>query len=136
MDEQVLLEESGVTVTRARLVAAGRSYDLNGVTSVDCKKRFPNRVWPILFMVAGLFIFLQTVFRDAPGVITGFGIILLAWWWLRRIEPTFYVVLKTDAGDTKAMQSDDERWTNRVVTALRAAIKARESSPSEPTAIR
>ena len=130
MDEQVLLDESGVTVTRARLVAAGRSYDLNGVTSVDYSKRFPNRVWPIIFIVAGLFIFLQTVFRDAPGVITGFGIMLMAWWWLQRIEPTFYVVLKTEAGEIPAMESDDERWTNRVVTALRDAIKARESSSS------
>ena len=45
--------------------------------------------------------------------------------WFRALKRTFYIVLHTAGDESRALESKDEGWIDRVVAALNQAIIAR-----------
>ena len=125
-EEEVLLQEAGVTVTKTRFIIPSQTYAMAGVTSVRALYDDPSRKWPIIAILFGALIMLGGFGSETPiGGLLGVAIIVGGVLWLRALKRTFYIVLHTAGDESRALESKDEAWIDRVVVALNEAIVAR-----------
>lgn len=125
MSEKVFLDEGEVKVTQARFIVPAQTYAMAGITSVASLKQDPSRKRPNRVMIIG---FIATLWGFSVSVSAGvIGLLVLAagmaWWLLQK--PTYYVVLHSASGESRALKSKNGEWIARVVTALNDAIVAR-----------
>lgn len=116
MDEKVFFERDQVKVTNARFIVGGQTFAMKNITSVQADVTKPNRLWPILLVVLGLFIWTK---GSAPAGITFFaaGLIILA---TQRTK--YHVTLRSAGGETKALTSQQHKYVADVVAALNESI--------------
>jgi hypothetical protein len=124
MAEQTFFDEAGVTVTNARFIASGRTFAVNGITSVSLYNITPRRTGPIAFFVIAFLILIGG--SGGSGsiigalVLAGIGVL----YWLS--EPVRYSVrLMTASGESDAFTARDEFLIERIVRAVNDAIVAR-----------
>lgn len=120
-DEKVFLAEQGVTVTTTRFVVASQIFTMAGVASVTFKKINPSRVVPIIFLVIGLLLLsagTASIWTVLLFVVPGLALLVYQ-------RPKFAIVLTSASGETRALESKDEDFVRRVVSALNSAIIAR-----------
>jgi len=128
MNEQTFLNAEDIVVTNARFVVSGKTYAMNGVTSVRFGQKDPRRWGPILlFLYGGVnllpgLLHSEFMFVAVPAALLFMGPAIF--WWTRQ-KPVYSVVLTTAAGEAQALSSKDESLVRRVVDALNSAIIAR-----------
>jgi hypothetical protein len=124
MPEQTFLDEESVQVTTTRFIVRGKTFPVNGITSVSLHRSNPQRGGPIiLFLLAigcGLNFRTHWGFILAAAIFAVFGL----WWWVT--EPIWFSVrLVTASGESDAFKSKSEALIQRIVHALNEAIVAR-----------
>jgi len=113
-EEQVFLNEGGVTVTNARFIVPSQTYAMSGITSVKSYEKTPSRKGPLTLIIIG---FIVTLYKLGAIIFIILGVI---WWIFQKIE--YQVRLSTASGEATALKSKDADWIIRVVNALNEAI--------------
>jgi hypothetical protein len=108
MAEQNFFEQGEIKITSARAIFGGSTYVLNAITSVRNYELKPERTWPVILMIAGLFCFFTTTIIGA------------VWWFLQK--PEYAVLLSSASGETCAFVTKDKPLADRVVIAINEAI--------------
>ena len=122
MSEQTFLNEGGIHVTNARFIAKGRTYAVNGITSVCSYEIKPRRGAVVACALIALIAFFQ---GSSGGVMV--GLLFLAFTvigWLAN-PPTYSVHLMTASGESDAFTTKDPSLVGRIVHAINEAIVAR-----------
>ncbi|MDC1205660.1 DUF6232 family protein [Candidatus Pacebacteria bacterium] len=121
--EKSFYNSDDVTVTSARLLAAGETYAMSGVTSVKMRKEEPSRKGPVVLGVIGA-LFLIPVFAEGEfgGLLWAAVLIGLAAFWWKRKKNMYHVVLRTASGESQAYHSHDETQISGIVEAINNAI--------------
>ena len=118
VDEQVFLNESGISVSNSRVMSVGQTYAMSGITSAKTLKKTPSRTAPIVLIVIGL---LSLAAGESTIV---FGLILLAGgiaWWVMS-KPDYSVLLTSASGVANAYTSKDKEFVSKIVGAVNNAI--------------
>ena len=98
MQEQVFLQENGVTVTQARFVVPDRTFAMQGINSVAHDVLRRSKKSPIILIVIGVIMVLISfsLLPDSGGIVLmliGLGAIALGVVWFRALTPYHRVVL-------------------------------------------
>ncbi len=129
MDDQVFLDENDVTVTRDQLVVAGASFRIREIRRVGVTKRRRSRLLPILLAMVGLAMWIPDTEAWWIGY-AGLVVVAVAWVWVRKIKTNHRIILDTLNGEMTALETQDERWTEKIVKAVRDAMAARQQPRS------
>lgn len=108
MSEEVFFERGDIKVTSARVIFGAQTYALSGVTSVRNTEIKPEKLWPIILIVVGLFLCV------IPSII---GII-----WLVKMKTEYAVTFATAGGEVRAFTSQDGALVTEIVNAINNAI--------------
>jgi Family of unknown function (DUF6232) len=123
MPEQTFLNESGIQVTNARFIAKGRTYAVNGITSVSLYENKPRRIVAIVCAGIAGYAFLQGSSSGALIIGLIFLASAIADWFMNR--QTYSVRLMTASGESDAFTAKDRSQVERIVQALNEAIVCR-----------
>ena len=119
MSETVFFDENNVKVTNARFIANGQTYAMSGVTSVRSTMAPAEIKGYLIGIAVGL---LMLIALDGAAKLIGVVIAGLAGWMLMNAKSTHWVTLVTAAAESRALESKDEGFINKVVEALNDAI--------------
>lgn len=124
MEEETILSESNVVVTRSRFMTPGSTYAMSGITSVKASTERPVK-GPLILIVLGVLVLLGGAMGRQAGAIV-MSLILIAggfFWLLKGVK--YIVLLSSASGEVKALVSRDSRFIGRVIDALNQAIVRR-----------
>jgi len=121
MPEQTFLNEGGIQVTNARFIAKGRTYAVNGITSVSLYEIKPRSAGVIACVIIAAVAFSQGGNGALVGLI--FLAFAIASWFMN--PQTYSVRLMTASGESDAFTAKDRLQVERIVQALNEAIVAR-----------
>ena len=100
MQEQVFLQEKGVTVTNVRFVVPGQTFAMQGVASIAHHVEEPSKVFPVIMVVIGVVLTLLSFgLSSEPGssrivlLLVGSGVIALGIVRFRALKPYHSIVL-------------------------------------------
>ena len=99
-EEQVFLNEGGVTVTNARFIVPSQTYAMSGITSVKTYEKTPSRNGPIILIVIGVLMALGGK-QEAIGAVVFVLVLAVVWWIFQKIE--YQVRLSTASGEANAL---------------------------------
>lgn len=122
MEETTIMKEGDVTVTNARLIFAGQTYAMSGVTSVKMFEQKASKAPAIFAFLIGGGLLLS---MSMGGFIFGALLCAAGYWLWKAAKNTYQVRLATSSGEATALSSKDRPWIERVVTAINDAIVAR-----------
>ncbi len=121
---RTFFQEGDVAVTSGRLCAAGQSYTLNSVRSVEIFREAPPMAGPVVMAVAGV-LSISAVLGEAGAraVLVGAALLVAAGVWWRQKKPSFGIRLHTPDGEATAVESRDPACVERVAAALDEAMQ-------------
>lgn len=121
MDEKIFLNENGTRVTNARFITPAQTYAMSGVTSVKKDVKPGSRVIAVVLALIGVFVLLASSGRAGSVV---FGLISLCGGvYLACVtKEIYFVVIHSASGESRAMQSKDKGFIDRVIEALNDSI--------------
>ena len=122
MNEKTFFNANGISVTNARVVIAGQTYAMSGITSVRAIEEKPSRKGSIILGIIGI-IFL--LIGQSSTIIIGIIGIALAVVWFILTKPTYHIGLVSASGESKALNSKDSAYISKIVNAINEAIIAR-----------
>ncbi|MBA3353815.1 MAG: hypothetical protein H0U23_15580 [Blastocatellia bacterium] len=103
MPEQIFLDEDEIKVTNARFITKGRTYAVNGITSVSLYEVKPRRAGVIVCAIIALIALSQGYNGVLVGVIF-IGLAVVGWF----MNPqTYSVRLMTASGESDAFTTKD-----------------------------
>lgn len=117
-DEQVFLNDRGVSVSNSRMMYEGQTYAMSGITSVKSFEKKPSRTGPIILIVIGVF-----MLAAGKSAIIGALFFLgggIAWWVAQKSD--YSVLLTSASGEAKAYNSKDGDFVGKIVNAVNEAI--------------
>jgi hypothetical protein len=117
-EEQVFLNEGGVSVSNSRMMYEGQTYAMSGITSVKTFEKTPSRKGPIVLIVIGLLMLAAGKSALVLGLLLLAGGI--AWWVISK--PDYSVLLTSASGEAKAYSSKDKEFVSKIVGAVNNAI--------------
>jgi len=117
-NEQVFLDERGVSVSNSRMMYEGQTYAMSGITSVKSFEKKPSRIIPVILIIIGLIV----MAAGGGGIAVGLLLIAggIALWILMKAD--YSVVLTSSSGEAKAYTSKDRDFVTRVISAVNEAI--------------
>ncbi|MGB5158067.1 MAG: DUF6232 family protein [Desulfobacterales bacterium] len=117
-EEQIFLNENGVSVSNSRMMYEGQTHAMSGITSVKSFENKPSRKGPIILIVIGIL-----ALAGGKNTIIGALIFLgggIAWWIAQKAE--YSVLLTSASGEAKAYTSKDGDFVRKIVNAVNEAI--------------
>lgn len=121
--ETVIFNEGNVTVTDVRFITPHETYAMSGVTSVRKLREEPRRAGMLSLGLVGV-IFAAFGPNLAMHVI-GVFVVIAAFAAAASQKPTFFIVIKTASGESRAVISKSSEFIDRVVGAVNDAIVVR-----------
>ncbi|MCE5280747.1 MAG: DUF6232 family protein [Deltaproteobacteria bacterium] len=117
-NEQVFLDERGVSVSNSRMMYDGQTYAMSGITSVKSFEKKPSRILPIILIIMGLVV----IATGGGAIVVGLLFISggIAAWFL--MKPEYSVVLTSSSGEAKAYTSKDKGFVLKIIGAVNEAI--------------
>ena len=117
-NEQVFLDDRGVSVSNSRMMYEGQTYAMSGITSVKSFEKKPSRILPIILLIIGLGI----MGNGGGAIIVGLLVVAggIAAWVLMKAD--YSVLLTSSSGEAKAYTSKDKDFVLRVINAVNEAI--------------
>src|SRR5262249_23571837 len=99
--EKKFFEDQRVLVTNARCVMEGKTFAMNGITSVAAYTQVPSRKGPIILIIIGVIGLLGSLSsRDATAGIVGSVLaIALGILWYKSIKDIYHVVIHSASGE-------------------------------------
>lgn len=120
-NEQLLLQESGLLVTTARIEIDGQTFAVRNVNSVKVDDD-AGRPWGGVFSaLCGV----GALGAGGAGVIVGVLLLAGGAWLIWKSAATKRLVISTAGGETVALQSTDGRRIQRLHGAIAQAMAAR-----------
>lgn len=119
MEEKVFFECGDTRVTNARFVLAGKTFAMNGVTSVRQSMAPASIKGPLIAIAVGLLILIAA---SGSGKLIGVVVAGLGVWMLISQKSTHYVFLSSASGEQQALESKDQSYIDGVVSALNDAL--------------
>ena len=122
--EKKFFEDQRVLVTNARCVMEGKTFAMNGITSVAAYTQVPSRKGPIILIVLGLIGLLGSLSsRDAAvGIIVSVLAIGLGILWYKNIKDIYHVVIHSASGEARPIHDYNSQYIGNIVQALNDAI--------------
>jgi hypothetical protein len=121
-EEKVYFQQGEITVTNARFIVNAQTFAMRTITSISEEQEDPSRVWPVIFILAGVSVFIANLMPFNLGAILGLGIFVFGIWRAVRSKPTFLVVLTAAHGEVTAYRSKNREIVSQIIQALRKAI--------------
>ena len=122
MNEQILFEQDGVSVSNARFVVKGVTYPISAITSVRANRLKSIPFLAIVLVLTGFGILLG---GEPALLIFGLAAIALGIMWVIKKKEIYSVVLQTSSGETQVLESKDRQYIHAVVDALNNSIVQR-----------
>jgi hypothetical protein len=130
-EEKIFLNENRVSVTNLRMLHAGRSYPMSGVTSVKVSEKEPKLWGPLflilmasLFLIGDLNTFLKT--GNIKGMVISLIFLTVGIYWWQTSKSTnktqYSIWLISASGEKKTYTSTDKEFVNKIVKAINKAI--------------
>lgn len=118
MAETTIFEDEKTKVTTARFIVSGQTYAMKNIASVRALKTDGPRIgWAVVAFIAAVVLLCAECWWSG-----GFAILLALGAY--GLKFNYHVVLTTNSGETKALQSADAAYVDRVVEALNDAMSA------------
>jgi len=114
--ETTFYEDEGAKVTNARFMTNGETHALSGITSVSEYVQNPNRIWSILCGLIGVLLLLTRFYWYGAALIVLTVIIHMTQ------EAKYVVLIRTSAGELKALTDTNGKRVAAIVQALNDAI--------------
>ena len=114
--ETTFYQDAGTTVTNARFMTHGQTHALGGITSVTEFVQLPSRKAPVICIALGILGLIGHSWVVAI-VLLAIGVLL---WMMQR--PSYSVMIRTAAGEYKALTDFDGKRVGLIVGALNDAI--------------
>ena len=114
--ETTFYQDAGATVTNARFMTRGQTHALGGITSVTEFVQPPSRKAPVICIALGLLGLIGHSWLVAI-VLLVIGVLL----WITQ-RPAYSVMIRTAAGEHKALTDFDGKRVGLIVGALNDAI--------------
>lgn len=121
MSEKIFYQDAGVTVTNSRFMVNGQMHAMSGITSVRTYVKHPNRLWPILLGLLGLFFAGFSGGKMEP-LLTGGFLIFVSIMWFKMQNPLCTILISTAAGESPALSDTDGPRVTKILEALNSAI--------------
>jgi hypothetical protein len=121
-EEQVYFQQGEITVTSARFIVSAQTFAMRTITSIREEQEDPTRVWPVIFILAGVSVFIANLMPFNLGAILGLAIFVAGIWQAVRSKPTFSVVLTAAHGEVTAYRSKNREFVSQIIQALNKAI--------------
>lgn len=127
MPEQPILNESGVLVTRTRVVVNGaRTYPISGITAVRRTKTLPARSGAYILGALGVVVMLAGMGNASVlAIVVGFVAIVLAVLLRTKQKPKYHLVFNTAGINQQVFTSEDRELVRRITDAISEAVIAR-----------
>ncbi|WP_421217954.1 DUF6232 family protein [Aeromonas enteropelogenes] len=116
MENSIIFNENGVSVSNTRFVVDDQTYAINTVTSVKFETIEPKRIFASLLTFAGIIAF----FVSTP--IFALSLLALSLFFGIKAKKEYAVVLNTSSGESKALVSKDKKYIENVILAINKAI--------------
>lgn len=122
--EKKFFEDQRVLVTNARCVMEGKTFAMNGITSVAAYTEVRSRKGPIIMIIFGVIALLGSFSsRDATvGVIGSVLVIGLGALWYKNIRDIYHVVIHSASGEARPIHDYNPQYIGSIVQALNDAI--------------
>ena len=117
MENKVLFNEDGITVTNTHLTGRGKSQKISEITTMNCVTLTTKKFWPVLLIVSG--IILLFVFAIL-GLIALIGGIV----WYVKSKPKYSLEYETNTGIVSALVFDKPEMPNKIFDAIEKAMEA------------
>jgi len=121
-EDQVYFQQGEITVTSARFIVSAQTFAMRTITSIREEQEDPTRVWPVIFILAGVSVFIANLMPFNLGAILGLAIFVAGIWQAVRSKPTFSVVLTAAHGEVTAYRSKNREFVSQIIQALNKAI--------------
>ena len=119
MEEKIFLDLGDVKVTSARFIAGNQTFAMAGVTSVKSDTQPAKIGWALIVAaIGGLMLFSG----EGPGRSLGFFLIGAGGLRAYFAKATYWVVLGSASGETKALSSPNISQIDRIIAALNDAL--------------
>ena len=119
MAEKTFLNQNGVSVTNSRIIIGGQTFAMSNITSVRMIEETPSYKGPLILGAIGI---LPMLSGDGGGIGVGLLLIALAAIWAFTKKAKYFVGLMTAAGESKALNSEDQNYIGSIVQAVNDAI--------------
>ena len=122
--EKKFFEDQRVLITNARCVMEGKTFAMNGITSVAAYTEIPSRKGPIILIILGVIgLFGSLSSRDAAaGVIGSVLAIGLGILWYKTIKDIYHVIIHSASGEARPIHDYNSQYIVDIVQALNEAI--------------
>ena len=128
-EEQVFLNQDGVYVSNSRVVVGGTTYSTANITSVSTTQTPASSGCAFAVIGLGCLGFISGLLFVSSG--ESAAILALVFWvlmiaagifWLRKLRPTYHVILASASGESKALDSKDEAFVTQFADAVNEAL--------------
>ncbi len=126
--EETIYSDSDVTVTTARVLCAGTTYELKNITSVKMGDTPPNAIATLVAIGLGLCVLVTALARleiNAAFVflfVVGIALIALAVRHVRQLTPDYHLFISSSSGEVQAFTSKDQSQVEQIVAGVNEAI--------------
>jgi hypothetical protein len=126
--EATIYSDSDVTVTTARVLCAGTTYELRNINSVKMGETHPNAIPTLVAIVIGLCVLITALARlefNAAVVflfVVGIALVAFAVRHMHQLTPDYHLFISTASGDVHAFTSKDRRQVERIVAGVNEAL--------------
>jgi ABC-type uncharacterized transport system permease subunit len=117
--QEAIFSDASVFVSSTRVIISGTTYPTANITSVRSFSREPSRTGPGVLILIGLI----SLITRAWGVAFIFCAAGVTWWVLQKTA--FTVLIGTAGGEHQALNSNDGKYVDGIVSAINEAIVAR-----------
>jgi hypothetical protein len=117
MDENIMLNEAGITISQQFLHVHGKSYAMADIQQVESRLVEPKRIVALILLFCGMALLLNEGSLFALG---GFCVLLGIVLWVAG-GTKYSLVLHTAAGEHRVLTSHDRLFIEKVIHALATA---------------
>jgi len=117
MEEKVFYQQQGVTVTQSRIILGSKTYAMSNISSVSVGITKPSRTAPIVLLIIGLFMLIASstfVYGAVLCALTGI--------WLFLQKTKYYVSIRSNAGESRSLESKNKEQIEDIVKSINDAI--------------
>jgi hypothetical protein len=126
--EETIYSDSDVTVTTARVVCGGTTYDFRNITSVKLGDTPPNAIPTLVAIVIGICVLITALARlefNAAVLflfLIGIALIAFAVKHVHQLTPDYHLLISSSSGDVQAFSSKDRQQVERIVAGVNEAL--------------
>lgn len=122
MDEQVILQEGGALVTKARVVLGGTTYAVRNVSAVSMATAPSQTATGIVAIVLGMACGVGAALSEMPALYAICAIMIILGSIAMLKKPDSIVSLQTNSGKVDGLVTKDDAFAGRVKAAIETAI--------------